>query len=288
MLESLIESFLMEFDQLINFLPRLIIAFTVALMVYFIGRIMAGITVRILNRTDMPITYHEFFRKMVSGVGVFIAFIIFLNLIGYSTLAASLLAGGGLTAVMLGFAFKDIGENFLAGFFLVFSRPFNTDDVIETENIVGRVKSIQLRQTHIRTPDGSDVFIPSAQLFTKPLRNYTLDGLRRGSFTIGIDYNNDVQKALNIILQTVSQTHGVLKKPTPTTSIKGFDPSFVEIQTLLWISAKDQEHDLDVVRTRAMERTRKALIENGFTFSSDMPTAIDMRPLDVNVNQKND
>lgn len=285
MLESLIDSFLIEFEQIVEFLPRLLIALFAALVIYIIGRIVAKIAVRILKRTDMPETYHEFFRKMVSGIGVFLSIIIFLNLIGYSALAASLVAGGGLTAVMLGFAFKDIGENFLAGFFLAFSRPFNTDDVIETENIMGRVKSIQLRQTHIRTADGCDVFVPSSQLFTKPLRNYTLDGLRRGSFTIGIDYSDDSAKALEIILKTLSETKGVLKRPAPSSSIKGFDPSFVEIQAFFWISSKDQESNLGVVRTRVMEQTRRALIENGYTFSSDMTTAIDMRPVDVNVNK---
>lgn len=282
---SLLDAFINEFELFVDFIPRLLTAVVVAVLIYVIARIMARIVVTILTRTAMPITYHEFFRKLVSGIGIFIAFIIFLNLIGYSTLAASLVAGGGLTAVMLGFAFKDIGENFLAGFFLAFSRPFNTDDVIESENIMGRVKSIQLRQTHIRTADGCDVFVPSSQLFIKPLRNYTLDGLRRGSFSVGIDYNDDTEKALDIILKTISETRGVLKRPAPSTGIKGFDPSFVEIQAFFWISSKDQELNLSTVRTRAMESVRKALIENGFTFSSDMTTAIDMRPLDVNVNR---
>jgi len=285
MLETLIDSFWMEFEQFIEFFPRLLIALVIAGIVYVIGRGVAKVVVRILKRTDMPVTYHEFFRKMVSGLGIFLSIVIFLNLIGYSALAASLVAGGGLTAVMLGFAFKDIGENFLAGFFLAFSRPFNTDDVIETENITGLVKSIQLRQTHIRTADGCDVFVPSSQLFTKPLRNYTLDGLRRGGFTVGIDYHDDSKTALELILKAVSETKGVLKRPAPSTSIKGFDPSFVEIQSFFWISSKDQELNLSVVRTRAMEQARRVLIENGFTFSSNMTTAIDMRPVDVNVNK---
>src|SRR6056297_3886156 len=166
MLDPLVDSFVTEFEQLVEFLPRLLIALVVAIFIYIIGRTIARVVVRILKRTDMPVTYHEFFRKMVSGLGVFLSVIIFLNLIGYSALAASLVAGGGLTAVMLGFAFKDIGENFLAGFFLAFSRPFTTDDVIETEGIMGTVESIELRHTHIRTPDGCDVFVPSSQLFT--------------------------------------------------------------------------------------------------------------------------
>ncbi len=286
MIDTLTEAFFSEIEQFIEFMPRILIALFVAFIIYFIGRMVGKGTVRILKRSTMPEAYHHFFKKLITGIAVFIGFIVFLNLIGYNTLAASLVAGGGLTAVMLGFAFKDIGENFLAGFFLAFSRPFNTDDVIESGNITGRVKSIQLRHTHLRTADGCDVFIPSAQLFTKPLHNYTLDGLRRGSFTIGIDYSDDAEAALKIILEAVVKTRGVLKKPGAGTSIKGFDPSFVEIQALFWINAKDQDMSLGKVRTQAMDNCRKALIENGFTFSSDMTTAIDMRPVDVNVRGK--
>ncbi len=286
MTDTLIEAFISEFELFVDFIPRLIFALLVAFIIYFIGRIIGKGTVKALKRTSMPEAYHHFFKKLITGIAVFIGFIIFLNLIGYNTLAASLVAGGGLTAVMLGFAFKDIGENFLAGFFLAFSRPFNTNDVIETGNITGRVKSIHLRHTHLRTADGCDVFVPSAQLFTKPLHNYTLDGLRRGSFTVGIDYADDAESALKIILNTVTNTKGVLKKPGAGTSIKGFDPAFVEIQALFWINAKDQELSLGKVRTHAMESCRKALIENGFTFSSDMTTAIDMQPVEVKLNQK--
>lgn len=281
MTETLVDSFLYEAELFLEFIPRLLIALVVALLIYLIGRIVASGVIQVLKRSSMPEAYHAYFRKLISGIAIFIGFVTFLNLIGYSTLAASLVAGGGLTAVMLGFAFKDIGENFLAGFFLAFSRPFNTDDVIESGGITGRVKSIHLRHTHIRTGEGCDVFIPSAQLFTKPLHNYTLDGLRRGGFTVGIDYADDSENALQLLKEATKSTRGVLKSPGVGTSIKGFTPDYVELQVFFWINAKDQELGLARVRTYAMNACRIKLIESGFTISADVKTAIELSPVDV-------
>lgn len=283
MIESLVDAFITEFELFVDFIPRLIIALVVFILIYLAGKIIAAGTLQLIKRSNLPETYHAYFRKLVKGIFALIGFIIFLNLIGYNTLAASLVAGGGLTAVMLGFAFKDIGENFLAGFFLAFSRPFNADDIIETENIMGRVKSIQLRHTHIRTFEGCDVFVPSAQLFTKPLFNYTRDGLRRGSFTVGIDYADDSRVAADLLLKSTRGVPGVLKSPVSSVQINGFDPGFVELQVLFWINAKDQEKSLPIVRSTVMNRCREALREHGFTFSSDISTALQIPPLDVNL-----
>jgi len=283
MIESLINAINTELDLFLAFLPRLILGLAVFLIIYLFGKLSASAVVQIIKRNNFPETYHAFFRKMVKGIFVLIGFVIFLNLIGYNTLAASLVAGGGLTAVMLGFAFKDIGENFLAGFFLAFSRPFTTDDVIETEGIMGTVESIELRHTHIRTPDGCDVFVPSSQLFTKPLYNYTRDGLRRGSFTVGIDYGDDSGLAATLLLNTTRETKGVLSSPESVVQIKSFESAFVEIQVFFWIEAKNQEKTLAMIRTHVMDRCRSALRENGFTISSDVSTAISMSPLNVSM-----
>jgi len=286
MIEQLKEAFFAEYISFIEFFPRLIIGLIGLVVVYVVGKGLASGVLQILKRSSFPSTYHTFFSKLIKGVALFLGVILFLNLIGYGTLAASLLAGGGLTAVMLGFAFKDIGENFLAGFFLVFSRPFNKNDVIETDGITGTVKEIQLRHTHIRTADGCDVFVPSAQLFTKPLFNYTLDGLRRGSFTVGIDYSNDAEKAIEILLEITNTTTGVLDEPKSGVSVSSLLPSYIELSITFWINAKDQEHGLAIVRSRLMNRIKNALRDHGFTLSSDVTTALTMETLDVSVSQK--
>src|SRR6056297_2855846 len=285
MIEQLKEAFFAEYISFIDFFPRLLIGLFALVVVYIIGKGLASGVLQILKRSSFPSTYHTFFSKLIKGVALFLGVILFLNLIGYGALAASLLAGGGLTAVMLGFAFKDIGENFLAGFFLVFSRPFNKNDVIETDGITGTVKEIQLRNTHIRTADGCDVFVPSAQLFTKPLFNYTLDGLRRGTFTVSIDYANDAEKAVSLLLEIMNTTKGVLSEPKSGVSINGLMPSYVELRINFWIDATDQEYGLAAVRSRLMNRCKNELRDQGNTLSSDVTTALTMGPLDVSVSQ---
>ncbi|MDZ7773524.1 MAG: mechanosensitive ion channel family protein [Balneolaceae bacterium] len=285
MLDNLANAFLEELQQLVDFLPELLFASLVLLAFYGLGRLLAKGAHRLILRSSMPSAYHPYFVTLIRGLTLLVGIIVFLNMIGYGTLATSLVAGGGLTAVVLGFAFKDIGENFLAGFFLAFSRPFNTDDVIETEGVLGRVKSIQLRHIHIRTADGCDVFVPSVQLFTKPLHNYTLDGLRRGSFTVGIDYGDDARAAADMLLEVTQNTPGVLGDPKASVQIKGFDPNFVQLQVFFWIRSTDQELTLTSTRFELMNNCREALQKKGYTFSSSVTTAVEMRPVEVSLNR---
>ncbi len=286
MIDTFTESLFLELEQFADLLPRLLFGILVIFLFYLIGKTLSRIYDRILQRTHLSDTNLQYFQRLIVGLSIFIGFVFFLNIIGFRTFATSLLAGGGLVAVMLGFAFRDIGENLLAGFFLAFSRPFNKGDLIESGGLTGRVQNIQLRHTHIRTSDGCDIFVPSAQLFTKPLHNYTLDGLRRGSFTVGIDYGDDVQKACDLLLDTIKTVKRILKKPGPSVSIKGFDPNFVDLQVSFWINVQDQESSLPVIRTSAMEACRLALANEGFTFSCNVSTTIDLSPVDVKLDRR--
>ena len=275
------EAFTLEIEVFVEFIPRLLIALIVAFTIYTAGKLIASAVVRILRRGNMPLVYHSYFTKLIKGIGAFVAVILFLNLIGYGTLAASLVAGGGLTAVMIGFAFKDIGENFLAGFFLAFSRSFRENDLIETGGITGTVRGIHIRHTHIRTADGCDVFVPSAQLFTKPLYNYTLDGLRRGNFTIGIGYSNDTQQVFQLLMNTIKETEGVLGSPSPNITIKAFLQDYIELQITFWVHTKYQKLSLSAVRTLVMNACVKKLKEEGIPLSSDGQSTVSLTPVEV-------
>ncbi|MEX2368098.1 MAG: mechanosensitive ion channel domain-containing protein, partial [Balneolaceae bacterium] len=268
MIESFWDYLLVEWEQFVEFLPRVVFGIVVILLFYLLGKFISRLYDSILSKTTLSETSLQYFQKLIVGVAIFIGFVFFLHIIGFSSFANTLLAGGGLTAVMLGFAFRDIGENLLAGFFLAFSRPFNKGDLIESEGLTGRVQIIQLRYTHIRSGDGCDIFIPSSQLFSKPLHNYTLDGLRRGLFTIGIDYADNVEEACTLLHKTVKNVSKILKQPAPVVSIKGFDPNYVLLQVGFWVNVRDQESTLPRVRSNAMEACRLVLLDQGYTFSA--------------------
>jgi len=289
-MEILYSRFEELFNQFLEKLPELLFALIALILFHFLARGGRKIYKNILNKTPLTSSNVNFFGKLIYGLIFLVGILVALNILGLSGIAASILASGGITAVILGFAFKDIGENFLAGFFMAFSRPFTNGDLIETEGIIGRVQNIELRHTHIRMADGCDVFVPSSQLLSKPLYNYTRDGLRRGSFTIGIDYRDDATKASQILLEVIKKNKHAVDKPEPTVQTTGFMPSFVELTGYFWIKVdvSKQEIFLANITSELMEQARKALVQNNFTFSSEVSTAVDMSDINVRLDNSSE
>jgi len=200
----------------------------------------------------------------------------------------SFLAAGGVVAVVLGFAFREIGENLLAGLFLSFSRSFSVGDLIESNGIRGIVKRIEIRDVHIRTADGCDIFIPSATIYKNPLHNFTRDGLRRGDFSIGIDYGDDLKKAIGVLHKALEESDHLLNNPAPAIQISNFTPTYVELQVYFWVNLFETRLDLFEIKSIIMELCHGALSDNNFTFSSNVTTAVDMLPVQVSLNPDTD
>lgn len=254
---------------LIAFAPRLLAALIVLLLFLLLGRALARAVSALLGRLSKQRIHDKFIRTLIQLVSLYFGVVLALNIVGLESLALSILAGGGVTAIVLGFAFREIGENLIAGVFLAFSRPFSVGDLINSEGLEGRVRSIELRYTHLRADDGRDIYVPSSQLFSKPLINYTQDGLRRFSFTVGIDYANDAKKACSLLLETVQQVVGVLEEPEPVSLITSLEPQYVELTVHYWQNLFDSDVDGWRLRINVLDGCRRELLENGFTVSSD-------------------
>ena len=223
-MDILIQSLTEEWHNLVRLSPRLFVALVVFVVSIFLGRLISRGVVGLLSRGNFGPTHRNFFKGLTRWVIAFVGLILSLNVLGLKGIATSLVAGGGITAVVLGFAFREIGENMLAGFFLAFSRPFEIGDLIQSGEFQGTVKSIELRSTHIRSDDGRDIFIPSSEIFNKPVTNFTMDGLRRLSFTVGIDYGDDSEKARGLLIETIQGVEQVLTDPKPGAFFSGLLP----------------------------------------------------------------
>ena len=138
-MEALIDSLKNEWENLIRLAPRVVFALLVLVLLIWIGRVIGRLFVKFLERGKLTRTHKSFFRHVVTWSFALLGVVIGLNVLGLQAAAAGLMAGGGITAVVLGFAFRGIGENFLAGFFLAFSRPFEIGDVIQSGEFVDPV-----------------------------------------------------------------------------------------------------------------------------------------------------
>lgn len=196
-----------------------------------------------------------------------------LYLLGLSSFTNKLLAGAGLLTFVVGFALKDIGENFLAGIILAFKSPFKLDDIIEVNGIIGHVKDINIRETLVKTPDGKDVFLPNSIILKNPLYNYTIDGFLRYEFTVGIAYENNPTEAIKLILETVNKVEEVLKEDkAPAITISELSTNTININVKFWIdtykSIKSSVHNS--IRSQVMNDVVQELIEKGFNLPASI------------------
>ena len=230
------------------------------------------ITKRIKPKTKNPLLA-VFLGKLVGFIIVLLGFMLFLNVIGLGGISKQILAGAGITTFVIGFAFKDIGENFLAGILLAFKSPFKENDLIETEAVIGYVKELRIRETIIKTTDGKDVFVPNSQILKSPLINYTIDGFLRNEFMMGIDYSSNLPKAIELIIESVSKTEGVLlDSKKPTVVIDEFAASTINLKVYFWLDtfkSSSKSYHL-AIRTQVMKNALLTLTDNGFSLPSSI------------------
>ena len=168
----------------------------------------------------------------------------------------------GIGSVAIGFAFRDILQNFLAGILILLTRPFRIGDQIVTSTYEGTVEDIQTRATFIRTYDGRRVVIPNANLFTEKVVVNTAFDERRIEYDIGIGYGDDPEEAKRLVLEAMRETAGVLDEPAPDALVMELAPSNVMVRARWWIRPPRRADALDA-KDSVLTAIRKKLKENG-------------------------
>lgn len=175
---------------------------------------------------------------------------------------ANLISALGITGIAIGFAFKDIFENFLAGILILTTKPFRIDDQIVFGAYEGTIESIETRATKLRTYDGRLVVIPNAQLFKASVIVNTASSTRRLEYDIGIGNGDDIQLAKKLMLEAVRSTEGVVADPPPDALVVDFGDSSVKIRVRWWINPPRRADALDI-KDKILESIKIALIKNG-------------------------
>lgn len=266
--------------EFIHILPKAIIAFVIFILFLFLsGKVSNLVKNRLVFRTKDPLL-SGFISKITKWIVSIIGFVICMEILGFATLAGGIVTGAGLSAVILGFAFKNIGENFLSGLLLAFNRPFNTGDLIQVEGYTGKITSMDFRTTNIETFDGQNVFIPNSIIINNPLVNYTYESKRRIDFTIQVDYTNDLDKAKKIILNSIKKVKDVLEEPKPLVIVDELTTS-MSIKSFFWIDTKISESSLPEIKSDVIELSRKELNAEGIFITDVTQIKIMNDPVNV-------
>jgi small-conductance mechanosensitive channel len=250
-----------EYYQLLaQWTPRLALGLLVLLIFWFLAfQVKRFAGHRLKAHMDDPLLA-RFLASVSKWLIIIFGITLSMKVMGLGDIAGGLVAGAGVSAFIIGFAFKDIGENFLAGILLAFKRPFRVGDTIEVENTTGNVVALDMRTTQVKTFDGKDVFIPNSTLIKNHLINYTIDGFLRQEFSISVDYQTDLTTAIKVILQTLNEVSGILQEEKrPTAAVSSLDSSSIALTVYYWLDTFDKTVSGLKVKTEAIQRCLRAL-----------------------------
>ena len=188
-----------------------------------------------------------------------IAFLLAINLAGISAKLSALLAAVGITGIVLGFAAQTVVSNFISGVFMYFDRPLQIGDAVKVGDVGGVVEDLRILSTRIRSWDGTLIRIPNEKLFNSNIVNLMRYPARRVEVSVGISYDSDVEKAIEIIKKTLDDIPFVLAEPEPTVYVDSLGDSAVILSVRAWAPSEKWFN----VRTEVVKRIKEALEEEG-------------------------
>ncbi|MFD2551698.1 mechanosensitive ion channel family protein [Bizionia sediminis] len=252
--------------------PKIIVAILIVIIGFLLANFIARLFKKaVLLRAQDPLMINFLSKTVKLGVLVLIIMLA-LKVAGLGSIAAGVLTAAGASAVIIGFAFKDIGENFISGIILSFNRPFNVNDTVMIDTIFGKVQSLEFRYTKLKTFDGRDVYIPNSDIIKKAVYNYTEDGYFRLDFMVGIDYDDDIETARTVIIDAVRNSEGVIEDAEHecVVVVDSLGVSTVNLKILFWTKTKEYRKRALEVKSAVVRNVKQVIIENGLNMPADI------------------
>lgn len=165
-----------------------------------------------------------------------------LQVSGLTGMAATVIGGTGLLGLIVGFAFRDIAENFLASVLLSIQRPFATGDLVEVAGYAGYVQSVNTRSTLLMTQDGNHVQIPNATIYKSTITNLTANPNSRFDFVVGIGYEDSISRAQEVILGVLKEHRGVVDDPESLVLVEALGAATVNLRVYFWVDVQRFGH----------------------------------------------
>lgn len=177
-------------------------------------------------------------RRIISVFIILIGLYIFLRLAGLTQFAVALMSGAGVIGLIVGFAFKDIAENFLSSLLLSIQRPFKLGDIIEVVGFVGVVNKMTIRATTLVDFNGDHIQLPNATIYKNAIRNLTANPNIRSSVDIGVGYDVDLNHVQSIAMEIMQSHMAILNEPEPQALLDSLGPSTCNLKLYFWVNSE--------------------------------------------------
>jgi len=237
--------------------PLLLLALLIVLVSVWLGGVISR-RMRIVRRISQSNPYMEGLLRntvqiLIGLAGVLVA----LDLLGATSLVGAVLGSAGVIGLVLGFAFKDIAENYVAGVLLSIRQPFAPGDSVSIDVHEGKVIALNSRTTVLMTAEGNQLQLPNALVFKSVILNHSHYPQRRFDFDVMAGHGASLHTALDAGIAAIAAIDAVLADPAPDGSVLRLDNDGAVLRFTGWID--QTRNDLSRTRSEAMRRVRRAL-----------------------------
>lgn len=243
-------------------LPEIGLAIVILILVFLLSRYVSKLTMRFYKRRSDNPAIATVMASMFSFIFIIIGIFIALSILGLNQTVTSLLAGAGILGLVLGLALQDTLASAVAGIIMTQRKSYKVGDFVQSNDFVGTITEINLRNTTIRQTIGVEVKIPNKLVLSTPLINYSLTKERRVDITIGIAYESDLKIIPPVISSAISENVSEYNPQKPIevffTSMQGNN---ITVLVRFWIK-KYRQADFYLAQSQAIEAIKQVLESN--------------------------
>lgn len=250
-------------DGIIRSIPTILFAILILIIGFVACRFALWLISKGLDKAKVDLTAANFLKQCIKIVLYVLLLIVVLSMMGIPT--TSVITVVGTAGVAIGLALKDSLANVAGGFVLMITKPFQIGDYIIIDGVEGTVKQISIVHTRLDSGSNQAIFIPNGQAVNATVVNNSANETRRVDMKFSISYEDDYEKARDLLTDILLNNPKVLKSPEPTVRMLEHGASAVVIATRPWCKTADYWE----VYYTTTEAVRKAFIENNISIPFD-------------------
>lgn len=254
-------------QSLLRSIPIIGFSLVVLLIASYIARLATRFSRDYLQQRDLNVLLRNVIARTVGLLVILVGLYLVFQIAGWTNIALTILGGTGLLGLILGIAFRDITENFLASIFLSVQNPFNVGDLVEIDGIQGFVQRMTTRTTILMTLAGNHVQIPNATVYKSIIHNYTSNPNLRIDFIVGIGYEDSITLAQETI-RTVLENHpAILDDPEELVLVDELGSATVNLHIYFWIDGS--EHSALKMKSSVIRLVKRAIEDAGISMPDE-------------------
>lgn len=250
-------------DGIVHAIPTVIFAVVILIVGLIACKFALWLISKGLDKAKVDLTAAKFLKQCVKIILYVLLLIVVLSMLGIPT--TSVITVIGTAGVAIGLALQDSLSNVAGGFVLMITKPFKIGDYIIIDGVEGTVAQISILHTRLNSGSNQAIFIPNGQAVNATVVNNSANATRRVDLVFSISYEDDYDKAREVLLNILESNPKVLKTPAPTVRMKEHGASAIVIAVRPWCATSDYWD----VYFETTEAVRRAFIENNISIPYD-------------------